>query len=86
MICKDKGGTAMTFLPRKSGVRLVALWGVFMRYLGFATLTIGIITAALNASFGGFIPLYWFLIAIFCFIIVVCTEVALTRAFLENKR
>ena len=76
----------MASIPKKSGTRLVAMWGDLWRYLGFATLVVGIVTAALDVSFGGFAPIYWFLIAIFSFIIVVCTEVALTRAFLENKK
>jgi len=56
-----------------------------MRYIGFATLIAGIVTAAVDKSFGGFTPIYWFLIAIFCFIIVVCTEVVQLRMFFESK-
>ena len=66
--------------------RLTTLWGNLMRYLGFACLIVGIVTAALDVTFGGFAPIYWFLLAIFCFIIVVCTEIHLTRVFLENKK
>lgn len=65
---------------------LTALWGNIMRWLGFACLTIGIVTAALDVTFGSFATIYWFLLGIFCFIIVVCTEVALTRASLESKK
>ena len=82
----NKEGITKASLPQKSGSQLVALWGDFMRYLGFATLIGGIVTAVLDKSFGGFVPLYWFLLAIFFFIIVVCTEVALTRLFLESKK
>ncbi len=76
----------MASLPKKTGVRLVALWGDLMRYIGFATLIIGIVTAAMDKSFGGFTPILWFLIAIFCFIIVVCTEIAKIGIFLESKK
>lgn len=66
--------------------RLTVLWGDLMRYLGFALLIVGIVTAALNVSFGGFSPILWFLLAIFCFIIVVCTEVHLIKLFLESRK
>ena len=65
---------------------LAIKWGNFMRFLGFGCLIVGIVTAAMNKSFGGFTPILWFLIAIFCFIIVVCTEVVLLRDFFESKK
>ncbi len=76
----------MASSPQRDNSRLTALWGNLMRYIGFATLIVGIITAAMNKSFGGFTPILWFLIAIFCFVSVVCTEVVLTRVFLESKK
>jgi uncharacterized membrane protein len=66
--------------------KLTALWGNFMRFLGLACLIVGIVTAAMGKAFGGFTPIVWFLIAIFCMVTVVCTEVALTRDFLESKK
>jgi uncharacterized membrane protein len=66
--------------------KLTALWGNFMRFLGLACLIVGIVTAAMAKAFGGFTPIVWFLIAIFCMVTVVCTEVALTRDFLESKK
>lgn len=74
----------MASLPKRRA-RLTVLWGNLMRYLGFSTLIVGIVTAAMDKSFGGFTPILWFLIAIFCFIIVVCTEIVQTRLFLEGK-
>jgi uncharacterized membrane protein len=65
---------------------LTALWGNLMRLLGFACLIVGIVTAAMDKAFGGFMPILWFLLAIFCFVIVVCTEVALLRASTEGKK
>jgi hypothetical protein len=65
---------------------LTGVWGNFMRWVGFVCLTIGIVTAALDVTFDSFATIYWFLIAIFCFIIVVCTEVVLTREALLSKK
>ena len=66
--------------------KLTALWGNLMRFLGLACLIVGIVTAAMGKAFGGFAPIVWFLIAIFCMVTMVCTEVALTRDLLENKK
>jgi uncharacterized membrane protein len=66
--------------------KLTALWGNFMRFLGLACLIVGIVTAAMGKAFCGFTPIVWFLIAIFCMVTVVCTEVALTRDFWESKK
>ena len=65
---------------------MVSLWGDFNRYLGFVLLVVGIVTAALDVTFGGFAPILWFLLAIFAFMIVICTEVVRLRMFLENKK
>ena len=66
--------------------KLTAAWGSFMRFLGLACLTVGVVTAAMDKAFGGFTPTVWLLIAVFCMVTVVCTEVALTRDFLESKK
>ena len=63
-----------------------ALWGDLNRYLGFAFLIAGIVTAALDVTFGGFAPIFWFLLAIFSFIIVICTEIVILRKSLESKK
>ncbi len=65
---------------------MVSLWGNFNRYLGFASLIVGIVTASLNVTFGGFTPILWFLLAIFAFMVVICTEVLKLRMFLESKK
>ncbi len=65
---------------------LTVLWGNLMRYLALACLIVGIVTAAMDKVFGGFTPIIWFLIAIFCMVTVTCTEVHLTKEFLESKR
>jgi len=66
--------------------KLTALWGNLMRFLGLACLIVGIVAAAMDKAFCDFTPIFWFLIAIFCMVTVVCTEVALTRDFLESKK
>jgi peptidoglycan/LPS O-acetylase OafA/YrhL len=66
--------------------KLTASWGHFMRFLGLATLIVGVVTAAMQKPIGWFVPTAWFLIAIFCMVTVVCTEVALTRDLLESKK
>ena len=70
------------------------LWGfgersaehVFLRLMGIAILIVGIVTAALDVTFGGFAPIHWFLLAIVVFIIVICTEVLRIADFLESKK
>jgi len=70
------------------------LWGfgersaehIFLRLLGIAILIVGIVTAALNVTFGGFAPILWFLLAIVVFMIVICTEVLRIADFLESKK
>ena len=66
--------------------KITALWGNLMRCLSLACLIVGIVTAAIDKAFGGFTPIIWFLIAIFCMVTVVCTEVALTRDYLQSKK
>jgi len=65
---------------------MVAHWGDINRYLGFSFLIVGIVTAILDVSIRGFAPILWFLLAIFCFIIVICTEIVQLRMVLESKR
>ena len=68
----------------KFGRQFVVSAANFTRFLSLAILIVGIITAAMDKTFGGFTPLYWFLLAIIGFIIVACTEVALLR--LDSKK
>jgi len=48
-------------------------------------LIVGIITATLNVTFGGFTPVLWFLLAFWAVLIIICMEVTMIRAFLESK-
>ena len=59
------------------------------RYLVAIFLIVGIITAALNVTFGGFAPIYWFLLALTALFLVICHEVyrvATILEKLENKK
>ena len=47
---------------------------------------VGIVTAALNVSFGGFAPIFWFVWAFGWALIIICMEVTMIRAFLESKK
>ena len=49
-------------------------------------LFIGIITAALNVTIGGFTPIVWFLLSFWCVLVIICMEVTMIRAALERKK
>ncbi len=58
----------------------------FPRYLAVILLIVGIVTAALNATFGGFTPIMWFLLALAILLIITCGEVLRIADFLESKK
>ena len=58
----------------------------FPRYLAVVLLVVGIVTAALNTSFGGFTPIMWFLLALVDVLIITCGEVLRIADFLESKK
>jgi len=60
-------------------------WIIFLRLLGIALLIVGIVTVALNATFGGFTPILWFLLALASFLGVICGELFRILAVLESK-
>ena len=49
-------------------------------------LILGIVTAAIDVTFGGFTPIIWFLIASIAILLIICTEVTQVREFLEKKK
>jgi uncharacterized membrane protein YiaA len=51
-----------------------------------ALMIVGIIAAALDLSFGGFAPIFWFVLAFGWVLIIICMEVTMMRAFLERKK
>ena len=58
----------------------------FPRVLAIVLLIVGIVTAALNATFGGFTPILWFLLALAVLIVVTCSEVLRIADLLESKK
>ena len=51
-----------------------------------ALMIVGIVTAVLDVSFGGFAPIFWFVLAFGWVLIIICMEVLLIRTFLESKK
>ena len=58
----------------------------FPRVLAIVLLIVGIVTAALNVTFGGFTPIMWFLLALADLVIITCSEVLRIADFLESKK
>lgn len=46
---------------------------------------IGIITAAVNLTVGGFTPVIWFILSFWCVLVIICMEVTMIRAAVERK-
>ena len=57
-----------------------------LEWLVIALLIVGIVTAALNLTFGGFIPMLWFLLALVAILIIICSEITMIRELLESKK
>ncbi len=72
----EPGGATMSYKT----VRDVCEW------LAMIMLIVGVVTAALDATFGGFTPITWFLIALLALLIIICTEVSQIREFLQTKK
>ena len=59
---------------------------VTLRLLGTASLIVGIITAAMDKSFGGWTPIFWFLLAFAGFFGVLCNELYRVIVLMEKKK
>ena len=57
-----------------------------LELLVVAMLIVGIVTAALDVTFGGFTPIMWFVLAFGAVLLIICTEVTQIREFLEKKK
>jgi len=57
-----------------------------LEWPAMALLIIGIVTAALDITLGGFTPLIWFVLSFGLILIIVCMEVSMIRAFLESRK
>jgi len=60
-------------------------WNI-LRYLVGVLLVVGIVTAALDATVGGFTPMLWFLLALVLVVIITCHEVLMIRTLLASKK
>ena len=47
---------------------------------------IGIITAAFNLTIGGITPIIWFVLSLWCVLVIICMEVTMIRAAVERKK
>jgi hypothetical protein len=52
----------------------------------FALLIVGIVTAALDVTIGGFTPIVWFVLSFGLILVIICMEVSMIRAFLESRK
>ncbi len=57
-----------------------------LEWLFLALLVVGIVTAALDVTIGGFTPLIWFVLSFGVILVITCMEVSMVRAFLESRR
>ncbi len=53
--------------------------------LGVILLIVGIVTAAMKVSFGGFSPIYWFVLAFACYLGIIWVVLMRILARLESK-
>jgi hypothetical protein len=56
------------------------------RWLVGVFLLVGIITAALDLTFGAFAPIYWFWLSLMFLLITICHEAYRIATMLENKK
>jgi uncharacterized membrane protein len=73
-------------MKNQSASRNQTFWHYFPRYLAVVLVVVGIVTAALNTTFGGFTPIMWFLLALVDLLIITCHEVMMIRISLESKK
>ena len=56
-----------------------------LEWLFLALLIVGIVTAALDVTLGGFTPIIWLILSFGVILIIICMEVSMIRAFLESR-
>jgi uncharacterized membrane protein YiaA len=57
-----------------------------LEWLAMALLIVGIVTAAIDITLGGFTPIIWFILSFGVILIIICMEVSMVRAFLESRK
>lgn len=56
-----------------------------LRLMGVLMLIIGVVTAYMDISFGGFSPIFWFLLALSAFFGVICNVLFQIKTILQKK-
>ena len=59
---------------------------ILFRFLGLTTFIAGVVTAAMDKSFGGWTPIYWFIVAFAAFFSVLCNELYRVIILMEKKK
>ncbi len=57
-----------------------------LEWLFLALLVVGIVTAAMDVTIGGFTPIIWFVLSFGVILVIICMEVSMIRAFLESRK
>ncbi len=57
-----------------------------LEWIFMALLLVGIVTAALDVTVGGFTPIIWFVLSVGVILVIICMEVSMIRAFLESRK
>ncbi len=57
-----------------------------LEWPALALLIVGIVTAALDVTLGGFTPIIWLILSFGLILIIICMEVSMIRAFLESRK
>lgn len=47
---------------------------------------VGIVSAALNVTIGGFSPILWFVLSFWFVLVIICMEVSMIRANLDRRK
>ena len=57
-----------------------------LEWPALALLVVGIVTAALDVTIGGFTPIIWLILSFGLILIIICMEVSMIRALLESRK
>jgi hypothetical protein len=57
-----------------------------LEWPALALFIVGIVTAALDVTVGGFTPIVWLVLSFGLILVIVCMEVSMIRAFLESRK
>jgi len=59
---------------------------IILEWPALALFIVGIVTAALDVTVGGFTPIVWFVVSFGLILVIICMEVSMIRAFLESRK